>query len=222
MPKLPSKFPIATCLALAFPLLLSASGVALSQGPGSAPALAPLPVISDDSVDDFVDLNRNLNSLREKIAKVREIVAKNEDANAPANQRAAFQKIVAKLLVAFGDDGEVAKFGQTALAFVDKGLADAQQDMEFPPEQREALVNRWRRVKTQTDVAAANLETTRRQLTDRLKVLQARADFLDQMEKLKQARAVLDAVADLGDERSAVAQQLRDLLQGHSNGDSGM
>jgi lysyl-tRNA synthetase class I len=194
--------------------------MALSQKPAPTPPPTPSqPVISDDSVDDFSDLNRNLANLREKIGKVRDVVAKNEDPNAPANQREQFQHSVAQLLASFADDGEVAKFGKAAVEFVNKRLAEAEQDTNFPAEQRTALVTRWRRIATQTETAVASLDTTRKDLAEKLQLLQSKADFVDQMEKLKQARTVLDAIGDLGDQRQTVSGRIRDLLQGKSSGD---
>jgi lysyl-tRNA synthetase class I len=206
-------------LPLAALLLLTASSMALSQNPAPpTPTTPSQPVISDDSVDDFSELNRNLTNLREKIGKVKDVVVKNEAPNVPANQREQFQHSVAQLLASFADDGEVAKLGKAAVDFVNKRLADAQQDTNFPPDQRTALVTRWRRVATQTETAVANLDTTRKDLAQKLKLLQSRADFVDQMEKLKQARAVLDALGDLGDQRQTVSERIRDLLQGKPSG----
>jgi lysyl-tRNA synthetase class I len=209
-------------LPLAALLLLTASSMALSQKPAPAAPTAPSqPAISDDSIDDFSDLNRNLANLREKIGKVKDVVAKNEDPNVPANQREQFQHSVAQLLASFADDGEVAKFGKAAVEFVNKRLAEAQQDTNFPPDQQTALVTRWRRIATQTETAVASLDTTRKDLTEKLKLLQSKADFVDQMEKLKQSRAMLDAINDLGDQRQTVSGRIRDLLQGKPSGDSG-
>lgn len=219
MPRLPkiARLPLAALL------LLTASSMALSQNPApTTPTTPSQPVISDDSVDDFSQLNKNLANLREKIAKVKSVVAKNEDPNVPANQRELFQNTVAALLASCAEDGEVAKLGKEAIAFVNKHLADAQQDTNFPPDQRTALVTRWRRVATQTETAVANLDTARKDLTEKLKLLKSRSDFVDQMEKLKQARAVLDAIGDLADQRQTVSERIRDLLQGKPSGDPDM
>jgi hypothetical protein len=211
MPKLPR----AARLPLAAVLLLSASSIALSQNPApNASAPQQQPVISDDSIDDFADLNKNLNNLREKIAKAKEVVAKNEDPNAPANQRAAFHKLVDELLVGFADDGEIAKLGETAIEFVNARLSEAQKETSFPPDQREALMTRWRRIAMQTQTAVATLDATRKDLQDKLKLLQSKADFVDQMEKLKQARTTLDAIGDLADQRQSVSERIKSLLQG--------
>jgi hypothetical protein len=205
-------------LPLAALMLLGASGVALSQSPAASPAPpSRQPVISDDSLDDFADLNRNLVMLESRIAKAKRIIAASQDPDVPASRREAFQTMVAGLLDAFADDGKVAKFGQTAADFVRQRAAEAQQDTKFPPEQKEALITRWRRLATQTEVVAATLDTTRKDLADRLRLLQSKADFVDQMEKLRQARAVLDALADVADQRQSVSQRVRDLLQGRPN-----
>ncbi|HEV2185977.1 MAG TPA: hypothetical protein VGR70_02145 [Stellaceae bacterium] len=202
-------------LPLAAAVLLGASGLALSQSPTpSAPPPSHQPVISDDSLDDFAELNRNLVMLESKIAKAKRIIAASQDPDAPASRREAFRTLVAGLLDAFADGGEVAKLGQTAVDFVHRRLAEAQQDPNFPPEQKEALVTRWRRLAMQTEAVAVTLDATRKDLSDKLTLLQTKADFVDQMDKLRQARAVLDAIGDLADQRQSVSQRMRDLLQG--------
>jgi hypothetical protein len=202
-------------LPLAAFVLLGVSGLALSQNAApSAPPPSRQPVISDDSLDDFADLNRNLVMLESKIAKAKRLIAASQDPDVPASRREAFQTMVAGLIDAFGNDGKVAKLGQTAVDFVHQRLAEAQQDAKFPPEQKEALITRWRRLATQTEAVATTLDTTRKDLADKLQLLQTRADFVDQMEKLRQARAVFDAIADVADQRQSVSQRVRDLLQG--------
>ena len=204
-------------------VLLGASTLALSQSPTpTAPPPSRQPVISDDSLDDFADLNRNLVILESKLAKAKRIIAASQDPDVPASRREAFRTMVAGLLGAFADGGEVSTLGQTAVDFVHRRLADAQQDASFPPEQKEALITRWRRLAMQTEAVAATLDNTRKDLSDKLTLLQNKADFVDQMEKLRQARAVLDAMADLADQRQSVSQRVRDLLQGRPSDAPGM
>jgi hypothetical protein len=223
-----AKLSIAVRLSLATALLVFVSGLALSQSQtaqnSAAPPPAPTsqePVISDDSIDDFGDLYKNLTNLREKIAHVKESIAKNEAPNVPDGGREAFQATVKELLAAFADGGEVAQFSETAKSFVEKRFEAAKQDTTLSPAQKEAVVIRWQRIKTQTENAVSNLEGARKDLTDKLRLLQARGDFLDQMEKLKQARAVLDEIGDLGDQRQAVSERVRALLTGKPATDSG-
>jgi hypothetical protein len=218
MRKLPKIFR----LPLAAVVLLGASSLALSQSPAPSPPPSRQPVISDDTLDDFTELNRNLVSLQSKIAKAKRILAESQDPSRPANQREAFRAMVAGLLDAFADDGEVAQFGRSAVDFVHRRLAEAQQDANFPPDQKEALVTRWRRLVVQTETVAATLDDTRKDLGDKLQLLRTKADFVDQMEKLRQARAVLDTIGDLADQRQAVSERLRDLLQGRPNNAPGM
>jgi len=210
MRKLPKTFR----LPLAALVLLGASSLALSQNPAPSPPPAHQPVISDDSLDDFADLDRNLVMLESKIAKAKRIIAASQDPDVPASRREAFRTLVSGLIDAFADGGEVSKLGQTAIDFVHRRLAEAQQDSNFPPEQKEALITRWRRLAMQTEAVAVTLDNTRKDLSSKLTLLQTKSDFVDQMEKLRQARAVLDAIADLADQRQSVSQRVRDLLQG--------
>ena len=122
--------------------------------------------------------------------------------------------MVQSLIDAFADGGKVAVLGQTAMEFVNKRLAEAEQDTVFPAGQKDALITRWRRLATQTEAVTTTLDATRKELAGKLQLLQTKSDFVDQMEKLRQARAVLDAIADVADQRQSVSQRVRDLLQG--------
>jgi uncharacterized protein Yka (UPF0111/DUF47 family) len=217
MRKLPTLFR----LPLAALMLIGVSSLALSQNPSptaspqaAAPPLSRQPVISDDTLDDFADLNRNLVMLESKIAKAKRLIAASQDPNVPASRREAFNTMVQSLIDAFADNGKVATLGQTAVEFVNKRLAEAQQDTVFPAGQKDALITRWRRLATQTEAVTTTLDTTRKELAGKLQLLQTKSDFVDQMEKLRQARAVLDAIADVTDQRQSVSQRVRDLLQG--------
>jgi hypothetical protein len=213
MPKLPMR----ARLPLAALLLLSASGMALSQSPPPPPAAGPAqPVISDDSIDDFADLNRNLTSLQEKLQKAKSLVTVSKDSTVPESQRNAFRVTVAALLTAFADGGEVAQLGQQALDFVHQRTAAAQQENNLPAAQKDAIVTRWRRIAAQTEGAVATLEATRKDLSEKLRLLESKQDFVDQMVALRQARRVLDAVGDLADQRQAVSERVKDLLAGKS------
>ncbi len=218
MRKLPKIFR----LPLAALVLLSATSLALSQSPAPSPPPSRLPVISDDTLDDFGDLQRNLVTLEARIAKVKRLIAASQDANGPESKRAAFRTLVAGLLDAFGDGGQVSTLGQTAVDLAKQRLDEAKRDTSFPPEQKEALIIRWRRLAMQTEALAATLDGTRKDLLEKLELLQSKADFVDQMEKLRQARAVLDAVGDLADQRQSVSDRVRDLLQGRPSNGSGM
>ena len=161
-------------------------------------------------------------TLEARIAKVKRLIAASQDSSGPEGKRAAFRTLVAGLLDAFADGGQVSTLGQTAVDLVKQRLDAAQRDTSFPPEQKEALVIRWRRLAVQTEALAAALDGTRKDLLEKLALLQSKADFVDQMEKLRQARAVLDAVGDLADQRQSVSDRVRDLLQGRPSNGSGM
>ena len=206
-----AKFPKAARLALAFALLFAAPGLGLAQTP---PATAPAqqPVISDEALDDFGDLNSNLVTLAEKLDKAALLVKAGK--SGLGDQRAAFHKSVETLRVAFADGGEVAKLGQAALDFVHGQLAAAQKLTDLEPAQRDAVVVRWRRVAAQTEATVATLEGTRKDLLDKLQLLQAKADFVDQMAELRQARSINDALGDLGDRRQSISDRIHNLLSG--------
>lgn len=209
-------------LPLAALVLLGATSLASSQSPAPSPPPSRLPVISDDTLDDFGDLQRNLVTLEARIAKVKRLIAASQNSSGPEGKRAAFRTLVAGLLDAFADGGQVSTLGQTAVDLVKQRLDAAQRDTSFPPEQKEALVIRWRRLAVQTAALTAALDGTRKDLLEKLALLQSKADFVDQMEKLRQARAVLDAVGDLADQRQSVSDRVRDLLQGRPSNGSGM
>jgi hypothetical protein len=212
MPKVlrTARLPIATFL------LLSASSMAWSQSPPvsaspAAPATAQ-PPISDDSLDDFAELNRNLATLAEKVSKAQTLV--NAGQSGLDDQRAEFQKSVAALLTAFADGGQVSLIGKSALDFVHQRVTDAQQLTTLQPAQKDALIIRWGRTATQIEAAVATLDTTRKDLLEKLQLMQAKADFVDQMAELRQARSIVDAIGDLADRRQSISDRIRDLMTG--------
>jgi hypothetical protein len=203
-------------LPLAAVVLIAASSLAVSQSPApTSPSPQRQPVITDDTLDDFADLNRNLVSLESKIAKVKRLLADSGDR--PESQREAFRNTIAGLQAAFADGGEVAQLSQSILDFVRGRLDEAQRDANFPPEEKDALVTRWRRIVTQTEATVANLEVTRKSLAEKLQLLQAKEDVVDQMDKLRRTRTLLDAVGDLADQRQAISRRVRDVLEGRAN-----
>jgi uncharacterized protein (DUF2336 family) len=206
-----AKFPKAARLAFAFALLFAAPRLAAAQSP---PVTVPAQqaVISDETLDDFGDLNSNLVTLAEKLDKATLLVKAGR--SGLGDQRAAFHKSVETLRVAFADGGEVAKLGQAALDFVHAQLAAAQKLTNLDPAQRDAVVLRWRRVAAQTEATIATLEGTRKDLLDKLQLIQAKADFVDEMAELRQARSINDALADLGDRRQSISDRIRNLLSG--------
>ncbi len=203
-------------LPLAAVVLIAASSLALSQSPTpTTPSPSRQPVITDDTLEDFADLNRNLVSLESKIAKVKRLLADSGDR--PEAKRAAFRNTVAGLQAAFADGGDVAQLGQSILDFVRGRLDEAQRDANFPPEEKDALVTRWRRIVTQTETTVASLDVTRKSLAEKLKLLQAKEDVVDQMDKLRRTRTLLDAVGDLADQRQAISRRVRDVLEGRAS-----
>jgi hypothetical protein len=212
------KLPMTARVPLAALLLLTASSMALSQSPGQTPApTATVPgqaVITEDSINDFAELNQNLATLQEKLAKVKSLEKISNDPSVPESQRAAFRAAVTSLLVSFSDGGEVQQLGQWAVAYVHDKLAEVQQDTHFTPTMKDGLISSWRRLAVQTDAAITSLETTRKDLADKLKLLQQKEDFVNQMSELRQARKMLDAIGDVADQRQAVSERIRDLLAG--------
>ena len=208
MPKLSTtvRLPIAALL------LLSASSMAVSQSAAPSPPASAQPVISDDSLDDFAELNRNLATLAEKVSKAQRLV--NAGQSGLDDQRAEFRKSVTALLAAFADGGQVSQIGKSALDFVHQKVTDAQQLTTLPPTQKDALVTRWRRTATQVEAAVATLDATRKDISEKLQLLQARADFVDQMAELRQARSIFDAIGDLADRRQSISDRIRDLMTG--------
>jgi len=196
--------------------LVAFSGNALSQS--ATPAAKPQPAISDDSVDDFSELDKNLADLQRAIDRADRLVKEDEASMMPKEHLDAFRKTVAELLTSLSDHGEIALMGQSALNFVSQKLAEARQDTHFSPAQRQELLTRWGRLEAETRTAVQRLDAIRAELTGKLRTLQADRDFIDRLEELKQARAVIDAISDLADQRQAVSERLTDLLQSRAKG----
>ena len=100
------------------------------------------------------------------------------------------------------------KLGQSAADVVQTRLAEAQQDTKFPPEQKEALVTRWRRIAVQIDAVVANSrDHPHGSRPTKLQLLQTKADSSIRWKSCVRPRAVFDAIADVADQRQSVSQR---------------
>lgn len=185
---------------------------ALSQdnnGKPAAPAGNTLPPIAnpgDDFVKQFADLKKQLEALGQQIKKSAGEIETLTSPDAARKEIGTLQGLIANTLGLVTNNGDVAKLGKKVIDYARAKRKQFENDTKFSPEDRDYLKKEWLRVATQTEAAIAELSKARSKLTSMLKTVQARGDFIEELQALKNANKMLEVVKKLADElRSASA-----------------
>jgi DNA repair exonuclease SbcCD ATPase subunit len=121
---------------------------------------------------------------------------------------------VGSLLDVVADNGALDKLGDKALARARDKLKELEQDNRFKPEERNFLVEQWRRLRDDTERATQELGTARNRFAELLRTLQANEDFIDELVQLRQAQKVIDVIHQLTREIRGASDQLQRLISG--------
>ena len=116
------------------------------------------------------------------------------------------------------DNGKVAQLGQKALDFARGKQAQFEKDTKFAPEEREFLLNEWKRAADKMKKEVDLLAQSRSQLAEFSLRVQTRADYIGELQTLKDAEQVLAVIHQLAERDPANIRQGAKLA---ANGDSG-
>ncbi|EJW09276.1 hypothetical protein A33M_1752 [Rhodovulum sp. PH10] len=122
--------------------------------------------------------------------------------------------IVAGLLGEVSDNGTVSQLGAKALAHARGKLKAIEGDARFKPEEKEFLLDQWRRLITETERATEDLESARKEFADLLRTLQTREDFIDELMQVRRASEALQVIRDLTREIRDASSKLKGLIGG--------
>jgi DNA repair exonuclease SbcCD ATPase subunit len=121
---------------------------------------------------------------------------------------------VGSLLDVVADNGALDKLGDKALSRARDKLKELEQDNRFKPEERNFLVEQWRRLRDDTERATQELGTARNRFAELLRTLQANEDFIDELVQIRQAQKVIDVIHQLTREIRGASDQLQRLISG--------
>lgn len=122
--------------------------------------------------------------------------------------------LVGAALGAVSDNGTVAQLGAKALAHARDKLATLERDQRFRPEERQFLMDQWRKLRSDTERASEELGAARQEFANLLRTLQANEDFIDELVQLRQAQKALEVIQRLTHEIREASDQLKKLIGG--------
>jgi DNA repair exonuclease SbcCD ATPase subunit len=126
------------------------------------------------------------------------------------NLRAA----VSGLLDAVTDNGAVATLGDKALTRAREKLRELEQDTRFKPEEKNFLIEQWRKLRDDAERANQELASARNHLADLLRTLQDNEDFIEELVQIRQAQKVVDVIHQLTRDIRGASDQLQHLIRG--------
>jgi DNA repair exonuclease SbcCD ATPase subunit len=201
--------------AMAFVLALSGSvaraeDIGVSNSASTSTPVSPVEEFSQQ-LEDFQkavpDLNR---SILDSVGTI-------DSATDVEKARAEIDKLretVSTLLGAVSDNGPVSQLGVKALDHVQHKLEELSKNTRFKPEERQFLIERWRRIQDQTEHASKELDGARAQFAGLLQTLQENEDFIGELLEIRQAQKALEVIRSLTRDIRDVSTQLNKLIGG--------
>jgi len=124
------------------------------------------------------------------------------------------RETVSALLGAVSDNGPVSQLGVKALNHVRDKLKALAQETRFKQEERQFLIDQWRRLQDQTESATKELDDARAQFAGLLETLQQNEDFIGELIEIRQAEKALEVIRSLTRDIRDSSSQLNKLIGG--------
>jgi chromosome segregation ATPase len=112
------------------------------------------------------------------------------------------------------DNGPVSQLGAKALNHVHDKLKALAQETRFKQEERQFLIDQWRRLQDQTESATKELDDARAQFAGLLQTLQQNEDFIGELIEIRQAEKALEVIRSLTRDIRDASNQLNKLIGG--------
>jgi chromosome segregation ATPase len=202
------RVPAVMLLALAF---ACSAGAARAEDAGSsAGANSPVEEFSQQ-LEAFQKSVPDLNKTIQDSAGTIDSATDVEKARAEINR---LRETVSALLGAVSDNGPVSQLGAKALDHIRNKLKALAQDNRFKPEERQFLIDQWRKLETQTEGATKELDDARAQFAGLLHTLQDNEDFIGELLEIRQAEKALEVIRQLTHDIRDASAQLNKLIGG--------
>lgn len=201
---------VAAMLLFAGALLVSADVGRAADAAAGAAAGSPVEEFSQqlEAFQKSVpDLNKSIQDSAGTIDSATDV----EKARAEINR---LKDTVSALLGAVSDNGPVSQLGVRALDHIRGKLKALAQDNRFKPEERQFLIEQWKKLETQTEGATKELDDARAQFVGLLHTLQDNEDFIGELLEIRQAEKALEVIRQLTHEIRDASSQLNKLIGG--------
>ncbi len=195
----------AALVLIQFPAQTAAQEVDIKTAPSAPPLANP----GDDFVKQYSALKKQLEALGGKIKKSAGEIENLTSPDAARKQINTLQGLIANTLGLVTNNGDVAKLGKRVIDYARSKQKQFESDTKFSPEERAFLQKEWKRVGAQTEAAISELSRARGKLTEMLKTVQARGDFMKELQALKNANKMLEVVKTLAAELRTASAALQ-------------
>jgi DNA repair exonuclease SbcCD ATPase subunit len=190
---------------------------------------SPVPAVAQDSgrpvgpdaITPVEEFSRQLDTFKKSIP---ELNKKIEDSAASIDRWTDVEKarkeieelraLVSAALGAVSDNGAVSQLGARALDHARDKVRTLEQENRFKPEEKQFLLDQWRRLKEETERANDELATARREFVELLRTLQSNEDFVDELIQIRQAQKALEVIRRLTQDIRDASDQLKKLIGG--------
>ena len=200
---------ISVCLGLAA-VPGAATPIAVAAEADKAPQVA-------NPVDDFnravAEAKKSLGDLSAKIEESSKQIEGLTATEAARAQVAELQSLIADALGQVADNGKVMTLGQKVVDYARSKEAVFDQDTKFSAEERQFLLKEWHRIETEAKRATDDLGNARREFTELLRQVQARSDYIEELQALNNAQQMLDVIKKLAGEVRAASGSMKSLIQ---------
>jgi DNA repair exonuclease SbcCD ATPase subunit len=177
--------------------------------------------VGQDAITPVEEFSRQLDEFKKSIP---ELNKKIEDSAASIDRWTDVEKarkeieelraLVGAALGAVSDNGPVSQLGGRALDHAREKLRTLEQDNRFKPEEKQFLIDQWRRLKDETERATDELAVARRDFVELLRTLQSNEDFVDELIQIRQAQKALEVIRRLTQDIRDASDQLKRLIGG--------
>lgn len=197
-----------TALAVAIATLVAAPMASRAETAGDA--VSPVELFSRQ-LEEF---QKSVPDLNQKIQDSAGAIDSWTDVEKARAEIEKLRAAVSDLLSAVSDNGAVSQLGVKALNHVREKLRTLSQETRFKPEERQFLIDQWRKLEDQTGLATKELDDARRQFVELLRTLQSNEDFIDELIQIRQAQKALDVIRQLTRDIRDASSQLSKLIGG--------
>ena len=187
-------------------------GRAFAAGDPNAKGDAISPV--EDFSRELDKLKRSFGELGKKMDDSAKAIEGYTDVEKARKEIEDLRGAVAGLLDAVADNGGLATLGDKALTRARNKLRELEQDTRFKPEERNFLIEQWRKLRDDTERANQELGSARARFAELLRTLQANEDFIEELVQIRQAQKVIDVIHQLTRDIRGASDQLQRLIGG--------
>jgi DNA repair exonuclease SbcCD ATPase subunit len=198
---------LALCAVLAMP-----SHPAQAQRPQPSPSDAITPV--EEYARQVEQLKKNYPDLAKRIEESAKTIDEVTDVDKARKEIEELRTLVANMLGAVSDNGTVSQLGAKALSHARAKLRQLDQEARFKPEERQFLVDLWRKLIAETEHATDDLDNARKEFAELLRTLQTREDFIDELMQVRRAAEAIRVIRELTREIRDASDKLKSLING--------